>query len=280
MGQDWGSLPDRPSPPAVDNATKQLSTENSLSKRAAALSFANHTSRTRILLPFPTKGTVRTPREQAGAKRVRSTTIEPLRGSYASGDEASIEQILARSEPRRIQHNRRSTWIEEFLVQWGPEHCTFGEALEQYNLGFDIESITSLEDAVSSQDLLPFVAAKRPTRTQRRDLRRQPLTTACVVQFAPSPQGPLHIRSIAGGPQALDIFLEMEPLPSPILPTKVATSERSTPIKWSSSAQAPTRAKLRAVAPPSPLRGGTNKAGIPRHSQFASPGAHTVTSSR
>ncbi len=37
MGLDWGSLPDRPSPLAVDNATKPLSIESSLSKRAAAL---------------------------------------------------------------------------------------------------------------------------------------------------------------------------------------------------------------------------------------------------
>jgi len=132
----------------------------------------------------------------------------------------------------------------------GPEHCTFGEALEQYNLGFDIESITSLEDTVPTQDLLFFVAAKRPTRAQRRDLRRPPLNTNCVVQFAPSPQGPLHIRSIAGGLQALDTFLEREPLPPPTLPTRLDTSARSTPIKRSSSAQAPTRAKLQAAAPP------------------------------
>jgi hypothetical protein len=47
-------------------------------------------------------------------------------------------------------------------VQWGPEHCTFGEALEQYHLGFDIESITSLDDSTKSQDLLPFVAKNGP----------------------------------------------------------------------------------------------------------------------
>ena len=109
MGQDWSSLPDRPSPLAVDNASKQLSIESSLSKRATALAEVNSTHRTRILLNFPAKGKTRTLRGQAGGKRIRSTTIEPLRGSDAPGDKASIQQILARSEPRRVEHNRRST---------------------------------------------------------------------------------------------------------------------------------------------------------------------------
>jgi hypothetical protein len=117
MGQGWDSLPDRPSPLAVDTATKQLSIESSLSKRAAALAAAANTNRTRIFLHFPAKGKAKTPRGQTGAKRIRSTTIEPLRGIDAPGDKASIQQILARSEPRRIRHNRRSTWVEEFLVQ-------------------------------------------------------------------------------------------------------------------------------------------------------------------
>jgi hypothetical protein len=136
------------------------------------------------------------PPGQAGAKRIQPTTIEPLQVSDAQWDKASIKQILAHSEPRRVSHNRRSTWIDEFLIQWGPEHCTFGEALEQYSLGFDILSITNLEDGVPTQDLLQFVTAKRPTRAQRQEYRRPLFTTPCVVQFAPSPQGPLHIRSI------------------------------------------------------------------------------------
>ena len=101
-------LPDRPSPLAVDRAIKQLSTESSLAKRAAALTAAKSTHRTRILLNFPPKGKARTPRGQTGAKRIRSTTIEPLRGSDAPKDKASILQILARSEPRRVRHNCRS----------------------------------------------------------------------------------------------------------------------------------------------------------------------------
>jgi hypothetical protein len=137
-------------------------------------------------------------------------------------------------------------WWKNFLVQWGPEHCSFGEALEHYKLGFDIVSITSLENSVPTQDLLPFVAAKRPTKEQRRAYRRPPLNTTCVMQVAPSPQGPLHIRSIAGGSQALDTFLEREPIPPPALPTSIGSPSRSTLIKRISSAQALNRAQLRA----------------------------------
>jgi len=123
------------------------------------------------------------------------------------------------------------------------------EALEQYKLGFDIVSIISYDNKVPTHDLLLFVAAKRPTREQRRSHWRPPLTTKCVVQFAPSPQGPLHICSIAGRSQALDTFLEREPIPPPALPILGGSSSRPTPIKRSCSAQAPTRAKLKAEAP-------------------------------
>ncbi len=150
------------------------------------------------------------------------------------------------------------------MVQWGPEHCTFGDALEPYFLGFDIVSITSLESTISSRDLLPFVATKRPNREQRRSLRRPPFSTSCIVQFAPSPKGPLHSHSISGGSQAFDDFLERETLSLPALPTPVGTSSRSTPIKRSSSPQAPTRAKLRAAAPPtSSHRGNRNGGNLP-----------------
>jgi hypothetical protein len=112
----------------------------------------------------------------------------------------------------RIKHGRQSTWVDEFLVRWEPEACTFGEALEQYRLGFDIVLITSKYDQVPSNSLQPFVTAKRLDRAQRRALRRPPLATLCTVQFAPYPQGPLHISSIAGGAQALAAFLAEEAL--------------------------------------------------------------------
>jgi hypothetical protein len=72
--------------------------------------------------------------------------MEPLRGSDARGDTAAIHHILARSEPIRIKHDRRHTCVEEFLVRWEPETCTFGEVLEKYRLGFNISSITSVEE--------------------------------------------------------------------------------------------------------------------------------------
>ena len=181
MGQDWKSFPVRPSTLVVDRATKQLSVESSRERRATTHAVADGTHRTRILLNFPSKGRAKPPRRQTSSKRGRPTTIDPFRGSDAPGDKASIQQIKARTEPRRVRHGRCSTWVEEFLVQWGPEHCTFGEALEQYYLGFDIESITSLETTVSSQDLLLFVATKRPTKIHRRSRRRIPLSTNCVV---------------------------------------------------------------------------------------------------
>ncbi len=187
MNTDWISLLDRPSPLALDRATKQLSIESALSRWAATRANLRHTQHAHIRLNFPTKYKTGTSHRRKSDKRRRPTTIEPLRGSDAPGDNANIQRILARSEPRRVRHGRRKTWVEEYLVEWGPEYCTFGEALEQYYMGFDIESITSIDDSTLSQDVLPFVATKRPTRAQRRSLRRPPLSTNCIVQFAPSP---------------------------------------------------------------------------------------------
>ncbi len=171
------------------------------------------------MLTFPTNPKKGTSQRRTSDNRRRPTTIEPLEGSDALGNKASIQRIVAQSGPRRVRHGRRKTWVEKFLVQWGPEYCTLGEAFDQYYLGFDIESISSLENPTLSKYLLPFVATKRSTRAQRYGLRRPPLSTKCVVQFVPSPQGPLHIRSISGGPQALDDFLTTEPLPpSTLLP--------------------------------------------------------------
>ncbi len=148
------------------------------------------------------------PAHSAGpSKRKIPTTWEPIIGSDDPGTTAAIHHILTRSEPRCIKHGRRSTRVEEFLVRWEPEICTFGEILEQYRLGFNISSIKSLEESIPSRSLAPFVSTKRLARTQRRAIRRPPLNTRCVVIYVPSPQGPNHIRSITGGAQALDIFL-------------------------------------------------------------------------
>ncbi len=171
-------------------------------------------------------------------KRKIPTTREPLRGSDAPGTTAAIHHIMARAEPRRIKHGRKSTWVKEFLVRWEPETSTFGEILEQYRLGFNISSITSREETVSSHLLAPFASTKRLARTQRRAIGRPPLSTRCVVIYDPSPHGPNHIRSITGGAQALYFFLANEAFSLPSIGTPAVTDARPTPIKRSSSAQA------------------------------------------
>ncbi len=132
--------------------------------------------------------------------------MEPLRGSNAPSATADMHDILARSEPSRIKHGRISIRVEEFLVRWGPQICTFGETLEQYRLGFNVSSIISMEENIPSHALAIFVSTKRLTRAQRRALQRPPLNTRCVVQYDPSSQGPCHNRSIKGGAHALDFF--------------------------------------------------------------------------
>jgi len=69
----------------------------------------------------------------------------------------------------------------------GPGILCHREALKHYYMGFDIASITSLESTVPSQDLVPFVATKRPTGEKQQSLIRPPLSTSCIVQFAPPP---------------------------------------------------------------------------------------------
>ncbi len=141
---------------------------------------------TRIVLHLKTsrkKGSKRDP----ASKRKPTPTIEPLRGSDALGGNASILSVLARAEPRKVKHNGRFTCVEEFLVQWGPEICTLDEAQEQYTLGFDIVSITSLDEEIPTHNLQPFVSVKRLTTQQRRKYKIPPLATRGLVQFAPSP---------------------------------------------------------------------------------------------
>ena len=108
--------------------------------------------------------------------------------------------------------------VEEFLVEWDPEDCTLQEALTQQAQGFVINSIHSLDEGVSTPRLQAATAAKRP-RGPPREADRLPPETRCRVQFAPSPQGPNHIRTIRGGKEALDAFLLTEnkhtPEPTP-----------------------------------------------------------------
>ena len=103
------------------------------------------------------KITFHIPPSRPGHKRKTRTTVEPLRGSNVPGNKAAIHHILARFGPKRIEHDRRSTRAEEFLVRREPQTSTFGDALEQCRLGFEVVSVTSLEENMPSDSLQPFV---------------------------------------------------------------------------------------------------------------------------
>ncbi len=116
LNPEWGSLLDRPSPLALDKTTKQLSIESALSNWAATRASTRETQHGRILQNIPTRKKKGASHRRDSDKRRRPTTVEPLRGSDAPGDKASIQRILARSEPRRIRHGRHKMWVEEYLV--------------------------------------------------------------------------------------------------------------------------------------------------------------------
>ena len=82
----------------------------------------------KITLHFPTPRQKRAKKRKAHLERKSITTIEPLRGSDANGKNAGISRILARRTPRRVKHNRWSTYVEEFSVQWDPKDCTLEKA--------------------------------------------------------------------------------------------------------------------------------------------------------
>ncbi len=102
----WESLLDRPSALALDRATKQLSIESALSHWPATRPSTRETLHARIRLNIPTKKKKGTSHWRNSDKRRRPSAVEPLRGSDAPGDKASIQRILARSEPRRVRHGR------------------------------------------------------------------------------------------------------------------------------------------------------------------------------
>ena len=166
----------------VDNATKQLSIRRALLRASRAHPQGGPGRPARITLHIRPS--------RSGHKRKTRPTVEPLRGNDAPGNKATIHSILARSEPMRIKHGRRSAWVDEFLVRWEPEEYTFGEALEQYRLGFDIVSITSRDDHDSSNSLILYVTAKRLDRAHRRALRRPPL--GLLLHCARCNSRPLH----------------------------------------------------------------------------------------
>ena len=103
--------------------------------------------------------------------------------------------------------------------------------------------ITIQDKNMRSNSLHSFVSAKRLHLAHWRAMRRPPLTKRYTIQFAPSPQGPCHFRSIAKLAQALDAFLAAETLSSKALNSPCKVEPRPPPIKWSSSARAPARNK-------------------------------------
>ena len=101
--------------------------------------------------------------------------------------------------------------MEEFLVQWDPEDSTLQEAQIQQSQVFVIASITNLDENVPTPLLHAATITKRPRGIPRAADRPPPLfDTMCKVQFAPSPQGPTHIRTIKGNNEALEAFLSTE----------------------------------------------------------------------
>jgi hypothetical protein len=143
-------------------------------------------------------------------------------------------------------------------VQWEQETCTLRKALKQHRVGFDLTSITSLDDEIPSHTLQPFVTAKLSSKEQRRAFKNPPLTTNYIVHLAVSQQGPVHIRSFAAGTQALNSFFAAELQPPSVSYRPGGITSCFPANKPSSLAQASNRTTRRAsTSPPSPHMGGT-----------------------
>jgi len=115
----------------VDKTSRQLSIEGTLLNATHPCPHATAQEGPRIILNFLAKGRTDVAKHRAVFELKVATTSEPLRGSDVPGDKRAIHHILGRCEPKRIRLIRRSTWVEDFFVQWEPEKCTLGEALEQ-----------------------------------------------------------------------------------------------------------------------------------------------------
>ena len=181
LDPDWGTLPDKPCPLILARVTRQPTIVEAFRHTPPPQPHKTGDTTPRLEMHFRTRGKQWPSKRGPANKRKVPQTIAPLRGSDAPKGSASIQKILVRSNPRRIKHNRRSTYVEEFLVQWGPEQCTLAEALEQYSMGLNIASITSLDDKVPSTDLQPFVSVKRMTTQQHQKHKTPPLDTNCIV---------------------------------------------------------------------------------------------------
>ncbi len=139
--------------------------------------------------------------------------------------------------------------MEESLVQWDPEDCTLQEAQIQQAQGFIITSITSLEEGVPTPLIEAATATKRP-RDRPKNSERLPPDTKCRVQFAPSPQGPTHIRTIRGGGAALDAFLLTETSRPPTPPPGPSERIGLTPITRGPRVHTSSRTRRGSTTPP------------------------------
>ena len=130
----WADLPATPTPLALAKATRQHSIKSIFDHAQPLQGEGPQGPQPKITLHFPSPRQRKSERRKRNLKRKQDltrkalTTQEPLRDSDANGDNAGIKLVLARCTPRRITHNKRSTYVEEFLVQWDPEECTLLEA--------------------------------------------------------------------------------------------------------------------------------------------------------
>ena len=111
LEEDWTSIPSTPSPMALDRATRQQSIISTFNGTTRTPNEGHMAQPAKITLYFPTPRQRRSNKRKADLKRKAITTIEPLRGSDAIGENAGISLILARSTPRRIRH-KWSTYME------------------------------------------------------------------------------------------------------------------------------------------------------------------------
>jgi hypothetical protein len=175
LEEDWTNIPNTHSPIAIYRATLQSSATGAFTGTPHNPTGGQLAQRTKITLHFPAPRQRKADKRKADLKRKLRTTIEPLRGSDANGETTSISLALARCTTRRIKHNRRSTYVEEFLVKWDPVDCTLQEAQQQQLRGFVITSVISLDERVLTTLLETATATKRP-KGRPRAADRPPLT--------------------------------------------------------------------------------------------------------